>query len=1009
MSDSYENSSLAWDDQSWALLESAIERIEASWRQGETPELVEVVPVDREDRRYWPMLARLIIVDQECRSIAGCPQPLDTYLREYPELMGKPELFDVPEDSQAQQIDANKETVFWKEPEHESPGLIAEGEAWALRVLCPKCRTHIQVANEILPDELCCPECEHRFNLLQGGPPVEEAEGGGLRLKRMIAHFQLLEQLGMGAFGSVWKARDTDLDRMVALKIPRGDHLSPEEIERFFREARAAAQFRHPNLVGVQAVGREGNQLYIVSDFIEGLPLDAWRGEQQLEFRQTVELVHKIASAIQVAHDGGVIHRDLKPQNILIDSDDEPCIVDFGMAKRHLEADLTSEGQTLGTPLYMSPEQASGGSKDVDRRSDVYAMGIILYELLTGTTPFKGSTLEVCRQHLESEPPSPRKINGQIPRDLETICLQCLEKEPDRRYQTAQELADELKRYLDGEPIKARPSSVLNRAWRWSKRRPLIASLSGALLFAMIVICVLLIVQPPPPPPSPILVDDQFSESELNRELWDWGQADFSFPGTRGRSYSVLQKDGQLKITAKTSRSGNSSVQDVWIDLKRDLKEFNQDLVVDVDLAARGEIGYAGIHISDGTRPHSWLDPDSVVLFAVRGKHNPPLRLDRRFLRVYVCQSESLAILQTLSQGVEILDLSQLDKWLLRFYVSATSSGNLPADEVTLDVDGVRVSCLRGESGLVGRVIDSVTNRGVGNIDLQIGSDKQTVSTNANGYFFFKTSPGEARVRVPSHEYAQITDGNVRIEQDSLAWLRIDVQRTFTGYGDVEMAIPFQHDYVNGLAVENECLYVSAPEKGRNTRNGLYRIRTDGSSKTRVASLPTAFSLAMMDDRLLGVAWWPGRIYEIAHGGKATQIERLQMDWPRGMAFDGTRMWIVEKPEMGEHFVHAINGVSWKSEAKLAAPEPLAGAIAAAPDHRIWVCARSGKVYELDASGRTVPSDLAFPKTPSFSGHYDQLSFGEGALWGVDNQAKRLCRINVSDRGTITHSQRDTE
>lgn len=992
MSDSYKNSSLSWDDESWAILERAIERVEAAWRRGETPKLLEFVPVDHKDPRYCSMLARLIIVDQECRSIAGCPQPLDSYLREYPELKGKPELFEVPEDSQTDQIDASKEAVLWKTSEDACSTPRAEDEVWELRVLCPECRKHIQVTDEVLSEELCCPKCGHRFSLLQGGAPVERTEDSGLRLKRMIAHFHLLEQLGMGAFGSVWKARDTDLDRIVALKIPRGDHLSPEEVERFFREARAAAQFRHPNLVGVQAVGREGNQLYIVSDFIEGLPLDAWRGEQQLEFRQTAELVHKIASAMQAAHGGGVIHRDLKPQNILIDSDDEPCIVDFGMAKRHLEAELTSEGQTLGTPLYMSPEQASGGSKDVDRRSDVYAIGIILYELLTGTTPFKGSTLEVCQQHLESEPPSPRKINGQIPRDLETICLQCLEKEPDRRYQTAQELADELKRYLAGEPIKARPSSALNRAWRWSMRRPLIASLSGALFLAVLTISILLLIGPGQID-SPIVVDEQFSESELNTELWDGGQTTY---GSSGKHNSQIRtRDGQLTILAEAEHErGWSCVQDTWADLKYDLKELNQDLIVDVDLAARGEIGAAAVLFSSGKKPEARHDPDSVVLLMESGDPNKRLRMAPRFLRIYISRSECLAIFEKRSEGLDVVDLSHLDKWLLRFYVTAGTSAGLPPDKVSLTIDRIRVSKLQGESAVVGRVVNAVTNRGVGGIDVDIGPGKHLVTTNANGYYFTKSSAGETEARIESKQYHQVADCRVLIDPGAITKLDIGVRQETVNYGDVISSIPFEHDRAQGLAVVDNWAYIAAVNEPEDL--SLYRIDLVSLSEKRRASMSPVCSLASVGERLLAASQWPGRVYEILPNDTLTIVGRLPMDWPRGMAFDGKRVWLIETPQKGSHAVHVVNRDSWSIEATVASPEYLTGAIAAAPDMRIWVACKSGGVFELDGSVVKSGVPLEFPAEPRFAGNYDHLSFCDGVLWGIDNEAKRLCKINLS-------------
>jgi tetratricopeptide (TPR) repeat protein len=302
---------------------------------------------------------------------------------------------------------------------------------------------------------------------------------------KSLAHFDLVERLGVGGFGSVWKARDRKLDRTVAVKIPRQGILSDDDLEKFFREARAAAQLQHPNIVRVHEVSRDGDSVFIVSDFVRGTPLNDWLTAQQPTMREAAEICATIADALQHAHGRGVIHRDLKPANVLIDGEGRPQLMDFGLAKREAgEVTVTVEGQVLGTPAYMSPELAQGEAHTVDRRSDLYSLGVILFELLAGELPFRGNARMLMHQVIQDEPPSPRKFNGNIPRDLETITLRCLQKRPERRYQSAQELATELRRYLAGQPILARPIGRLARAGRWAKRRPAAATLL-ALLFVL--------------------------------------------------------------------------------------------------------------------------------------------------------------------------------------------------------------------------------------------------------------------------------------------------------------------------------------------------------------------------------------------------------------------------------------------------------------------------------------------------------------------------------------------
>jgi len=313
----------------------------------------------------------------------------------------------------------------------------------------------------------------------------------GRRLARMLeegacrlGRFELEAELGVGSFGHVFRARDTELDRTVALKIQRtGSFASTEDVERFHREARSVAQLKHRGIVALYDTGTtEDDVCFLVTEFIPGKTLEEQLRDGPVDPKRAARLIAETADALQYAHDHGVIHRDVKPSNILIDDEGRPHVTDFGLAKRDTGETMTSDGRVMGTPAYMSPEQARGESHHVDARSDIYSLGVILYELLTGERPFQGHQRLLLLQVLEDEPRPPRRLNEAVPRDLETICLNAMAKSSATRYQRASEFADDLRRFLAGEPILARPEGYAKRFWRWCRRYPLAVCLFLAVI-----------------------------------------------------------------------------------------------------------------------------------------------------------------------------------------------------------------------------------------------------------------------------------------------------------------------------------------------------------------------------------------------------------------------------------------------------------------------------------------------------------------------------------------------
>jgi eukaryotic-like serine/threonine-protein kinase len=327
--------------------------------------------------------------------------------------------------------------------------------------------------------------------LLEGGLDSDEAVAGvddlgsSVPMLMDFGDYELLEQIGRGGQGVVFRARQKSLNRTVALKvISLGQWASKAHVRRFRREAEAAAHLEHPCIVPIYEVGERDGSCYFSMKFVEGGQLDEAAKRKPMPVRRAAELIAKVARTVHYAHEHGILHRDIKPGNILLDANGEPHLTDFGLARLvETESSVTQTLDVLGTPSYMAPEQAVGNNATVSSATDVYGLGAVLYQLLTGQPPFAGgTTYETIKLLEDTEPRPPRLLNPKVDRDVSTICLKCLEKDPKRRYSSALALAEDLERWLKHEPIAARRVGPLVRGRKWVQRNPSIAVMAAMLL-----------------------------------------------------------------------------------------------------------------------------------------------------------------------------------------------------------------------------------------------------------------------------------------------------------------------------------------------------------------------------------------------------------------------------------------------------------------------------------------------------------------------------------------------
>src|SRR5437870_2687263 len=369
--------------------------------------------------------------------------------------------------------------------------------------------------------------------------------------------YELLEEIGRGGQGVVYRARQKSLNRTVALKVIGLGHWATEaHLKRFRREAESAASLEHPCIVPIHEVGERDGSCYFSMKFIEGGQLDEVVRREPMPVRRAVELIVKVARSVHYAHEHHILHRDIKPGNILLDRQGEPHLTDFGLARLvETESTVTRTMEVLGTPSYMAPEQAVGNNAAVSSVTDVYGLGAVLYELLTAHPPFAGgTTFETVRLVLDTEPRQPRLLNPKIDRDLNTICLKCLEKDPKRRYASALALAEDLERWLKHEPIRAHRTGIFTRGKKWLRRNPSIAVMAAMLLVLAVPLGLMIwkaesersAASNPAPPEKSIAV---LPFSNLSKEQENAFFAD----GVQDEILTDLARVADLKVISRTS------------------------------------------------------------------------------------------------------------------------------------------------------------------------------------------------------------------------------------------------------------------------------------------------------------------------------------------------------------------------------------------------------------------------------------------------------------------------
>src|SRR6266511_3863979 len=484
--------------------------------------------------------------------------------------------------------------------------------------------------------------------------------------------YELLEEIGRGGQGVVYRARQKSLNRTVALKvIGLGQWATQAHLKRFRREAEAAANLDHPCIVPIYDVGEREGCCYFSMKFIDGGQLDEVAKRTSISIRNAAELIAKLARTVHYAHEHGILHRDIKPGNILLDAKGEPHLTDFGLARLlETKSTVTHTMDVLGTPSYMAPEQASGHNEQLTSATDVYGLGAVFYQLLTGHPPFVGgTTYETVRLVLETEPRQPRLWNPKIDRELSTICLKCLEKDPQRRYSSALVLAEDLEHWLRHEPIRARHTGIVTRGEKWLRRnRKLVATGAACLLVGAAAIWFfrgeLAKMLPPAPEKSiAVLPFENLSKQETNAYFAD---------GIQDEILSRLSKIADLKVISRTSTQHYKSAPK---NLPEIAKQLGVAHILEGSVQKSGDAVRVNVQlIKAANDSHLWAETFDRKLTDIFSVESEVAKAIADQLRAHICGQEQQVIAAKPTDNVEAYDA------YLRGLAYTLKTANTPAN-----------------------------------------------------------------------------------------------------------------------------------------------------------------------------------------------------------------------------------------------------------------------------------------------------------------------------------------